>query len=100
MEEPQEPRLGSGASQDLGHPCEPEEVAEGGLRTDTATYLLLLKAREVPSVVEPHLLPFPVLHESGSCRIVGSSQGHWALWMTQDLPLPCHWLSKGQGPHK
>jgi hypothetical protein len=70
----------------------------GGLgRTDTATHLLLLEACEVPSVVEPHLLPFPVLHESGSCRILGSNQGHWAPWTMQNLSLPCHGLSKGQG---
>lgn len=77
MEEPQEPRLGPRASQDLGPPREPEEVAEGALgRAGTATHLLLLETCQVPAVVESHLLPFPVLHEGGSCGMVGSSQGH------------------------
>lgn len=30
------------------------------------THLLLLKACEVPAVIEPHLFPLPVLHEGGS----------------------------------
>lgn len=77
MEEPKESRLGLGASQDLGCLCELEEVAEGALvREDTATHLLLLEACEVPAVVKSHLLPFPVFHEGGSCRMRGSSKGH------------------------
>lgn len=39
----------------------------GGMPHPLTTHLLLLEAREVPVVVEPHLFPFPVLHEGGSC---------------------------------
>lgn len=39
----------------------------GGMLHPLMTHLLLLEAREVPVVVEPHLFPLPVLHEGGSC---------------------------------
>lgn len=100
MKEPQEPCLGSGASQGLEHPRGPEEMAEGAPgRTDTATHLLFLEACEIPAVVESHLLPFPVFHEGGSCRMLGSNQGQWAPWMMQNLfSMPL--AERRPGPHK